>query len=134
MEVMIKGKQRLTGTEWQRRALMIFVVVLCLVILLGITAAPVFAGGNFGPGAGFGGGGVGGGGGGNQGQAKINTAIGLMAGWIAKIGLVVAFFGGIETVLAFASDNAEARIKGLKIMAAGFILYGIVHNINDFIP
>ncbi|MDD4666318.1 MAG: hypothetical protein PHC81_07270 [Clostridia bacterium] len=99
----------------KRRAMMIFMVVLCLVILLGITAAPVFAGGN-------------------QGQAKINTAIGLMAGWIAKIGLVVAFFGGIETVLAFASDNAEARIKGLKIMAAGFILYGIVHNINDFIP
>ncbi|MDD4666030.1 MAG: hypothetical protein PHC81_05790 [Clostridia bacterium] len=125
MEVMIKGKQRLTGTEGQRRVILIFMVVLCIVILISITAVPAFAGGGVG--------GRGGGGGANPGVDRIYTGIGLMAGWIAKIGLVVAFFGGIETVLSFASDNAEARIKGLKIMASGFILYGIVMRINDFI-
>ena len=125
MEVMIKGKQRLTGTEGQRRVILIFMVVLCIVILISITAVPAFAGGGVG--------GRGGGGGANPGVDRIYTGIGLMAGWIAKIGLVVAFFGAIETVLSFASDNAEARIKGLKIMASGFILYGIVMRINDFI-
>jgi len=129
IEVMIKGKQRLTGTEGQRRVILIFMVVLCIVILISITAVPAFAGG----GVGGRGGGGGGGGGSNPGIDRIYTGIGLMAGWIAKIGLVVAFFGGIETVLSFASDNAEARIKGLKIMASGFILYGIVMRINDFI-
>lgn len=56
---------------------------------------------------------------------KIDEIVDWIAEWVKKIGLVVAFFGGIQTVLGFKNEDADGKVRGLKTMAAGFMLAGI---------
>lgn len=67
-----------------------------------------------------------------KGADKMHKVIGWLAGWMGKIGLVVAFFGALQTVLGFMNDDADSKVRGLKTMAAGFMLWGISMSVNIF--
>ena len=56
-----------------------------------------------------------------------------IADWTAIIGLVVAFFGGLQTAFGFMNDDADAKVSGLKVMAAGFMVYGISNSLDLFL-
>ena len=55
----------------------------------------------------------------------LNNVIGWVANWAGKIGLVIAFFGGLQTAMGFMNDDADAKVRGLKTMASGFMVWGI---------
>lgn len=60
-----------------------------------------------------------------MGHQRIDIVIQWIVGWVAKIGLVVAFFGGVQVALGFMNDDADAKVTGMKTLAAGFMVYGI---------
>lgn len=60
-----------------------------------------------------------------MGHQRIDIVIQWIVSWVAKIGLVVAFFGGVQVALGFMNDDADAKVTGMKTLAAGFMVYGI---------
>lgn len=63
---------------------------------------------------------------------QIDNVIKWIAEWSGKIGLVVAFFGGIQVSLAFKNDDADAKVRGLKTLASGFMVAGIAKSLDLF--
>lgn len=77
--------------------------------------------------------GEGGGGGGSvDGEAAFNSVIGFFATWIGRIGLVVAFVGGIMFALAIKNDDAEAKTRGLMTLASGFVVFALTLSLDLF--
>ena len=74
----------------------------------------------------------GGGGGTVDGEAAFNEVIGFFADWIGRIGLVVAFVGGIMFALAIKNDDAEAKTRGLMTLASGFVVFALTLSLNLF--
>ena len=74
----------------------------------------------------------GGGGGTVDGEAAFNSVIGFFADWIGRIGLVVAFVGGIMFALAIKNDDAEAKTRGLMTLASGFVVFALTLSLNLF--
>lgn len=72
------------------------------------------------------------GGGTVDGEAAFNSVIGFFADWIGKIGLVVAFVGGIMFALAIKNDDAEAKTRGLMTLASGFVVFALTLSLNLF--
>lgn len=68
----------------------------------------------------------------DAGEAEFNTLIGWFALWIGRIGLVVAFVGGIMFGLAFKNEDAEAKSRGLMTLASGFIVFALSKSLNLF--
>ena len=64
--------------------------------------------------------------------SSIDNIIKWMAEWSTKIGLVVAFFGGIQTAMAFKNDDADAKVRGLKTLASGFMVAAISQALDLF--
>lgn len=64
--------------------------------------------------------------------STMDNFIQLMADWIKKIGLFVAFIGGVQTGLAVKNDDADAKTRGIKTCAAGFIVSGICQSLDIF--
>lgn len=56
---------------------------------------------------------------------RIDQVIAWIVAWVAKIGLVVAFFGGIQIALGFMNDDADSKVAGMKTLAAGFMVFGL---------
>lgn len=73
-----------------------------------------------------------GGGGTVDGEAAFNKVIGFFADWIGRIGLVVAFVGGIMFALAIKNDDAEAKTRGLMTLASGFVVFALTLSLNLF--
>lgn len=67
-----------------------------------------------------------------DGNAAFNSVIGFFADWIGKIGLVVAFVGGIMFALAIKNDDAEAKTRGLMTLASGFVVFALTLSLNLF--
>lgn len=67
----------------------------------------------------------------DMGHQRIDVVIQWIVGWVAKIGLVVAFFGGIQVALGFMNDDADSKVAGMKTLAAGFMVYGICAAANS---
>lgn len=59
------------------------------------------------------------------GMSRIDAVIAWIVSWAAKIGLVVAFFGGIQVALGFMNDDADSKVAGMKTLAAGFMVFGL---------
>ena len=78
------------------------------------------------------GGSSGGGGGSVDGEAAFNSVIGFFATWIGRIGLVVAFVGGIMFALAIKNDDAEAKTRGLMTLASGFVVFALTLSLDLF--
>ena len=74
----------------------------------------------------------GGGGGAVDGEAAFNQVIGFFATWIGRIGLVVAFVGGIMFALAIKNDDAEAKTRGLMTLASGFVVFALTLSLDLF--
>lgn len=74
----------------------------------------------------------GGGGGAVDGEAAFNQVIGFFATWIGRIGLVVAFVGGVMFALAIKNDDAEAKTRGLMTLASGFVVFALTLSLNLF--
>lgn len=66
------------------------------------------------------------------GTNAIDSLITWVAGWTLKIGLIVAFFGGVQTALGFKNDDADGKVRGLKTLAAGFMVAGISGSLDLF--
>lgn len=73
-----------------------------------------------------------GGGGTVDGEAAFNSVIGFFATWIGRIGLVVAFVGGIMFALAIKNDDAEAKTRGLMTLASGFVVFALTLSLDLF--
>lgn len=76
--------------------------------------------------------GEGGGGGSVDGEAAFNSVIGFFATWIGRIGLVVAFVGGIMFALAIKNDDAEAKTRGLMTLASVFVVFALTLSLDLF--
>ena len=70
--------------------------------------------------------------GGADGEAALNSVIGFFATWIGRIGLVVAFVGGIMFALAIKNDDAEAKTRGLMTLASGFVVFALTLSLDLF--
>lgn len=92
--------------------------VTTMVTMAIMTAVPAFAEGE--------------GGGTVDGEAAFNQVIGFFATWIGRIGLVVAFVGGVMFALAIKNDDAEAKTRGLMTLASGFVVFALTLSLNLF--
>lgn len=67
-----------------------------------------------------------------EGFDQLNMVIEWIALWAGRIGLAVAFFGALQTALGFMQDDADAKVRGMKVMAAGFMVYGVTLMYTEF--
>lgn len=126
-------RKKMFSRRFQRKVMFFAALLVCFTILFSLFALPAYASGE-GEGEGEGEGGpitipsdaeL-------KGADKMHKVVGWLAGWMGKIGLVVAFFGALQTVLGFMNDDADSKVRGLKTMAAGFMLWGISMSVNIF--
>ncbi len=75
---------------------------------------------------------AGGGGGSVDPDAAFNNIIGFFATWIGRIGLVVAFIGGVMFGLAIKNDDADAKTRGLMTLVAGLIVFAVTKSLDLF--
>lgn len=68
----------------------------------------------------------------DAGLDKLDNLIDVIAKWLGRIGLIVAFFGGVQTALGFKNDDADGKIRGLKTLAAGFLVFGLTQSLSLF--
>jgi hypothetical protein len=128
-------RKKMFSRKFQRKVMFFAALLVCFTILFSLFALPAYAKGE----------GEGEGEGEEEtgpitipsddelkGADKMHKVIGWLAGWAGKIGLVVAFFGALQTVLGFMNDDADSKVRGLKTMAAGFMLWGISMSVNIF--
>lgn len=64
----------------------------------------------------------------DTGVAEFNAVILFIAGWIAKLGMVVGFFGAVQCAFGFKNDDADGKVKGLRTMISGFIVFAIANE------
>ena len=67
-----------------------------------------------------------------DGEAAFNQVVGFFATWIGRIGLVVAFVGGVMFALAIKNDDAEAKTRGLMTLASGFVVFALTLSLDLF--
>lgn len=68
----------------------------------------------------------------DAGLDKLDNLIDVIAKWLGRIGLIVAFFGGVQTALGFKNDDADGKIRGLRTLAAGFLVFGLTESLSLF--
>lgn len=102
-----------------RKCRKIITTVTTMVTMATVSAVPAFAEGE-------GEGGV------VDGEAAFNQVVGFFATWIGRIGLVVAFVGGVMFALAIKNDDAEAKTRGLMTLASGFVVFALTLSLNLF--
>lgn len=69
---------------------------------------------------------------GDEGVDQFNQVIEFFAKWIGRIGLVVAFVGGIMFAFAIKNEDAEAKTRGLMTLASGFVVFALTLALNLF--
>ena len=102
-----------------RKRKQIITSVTTMVTMAMATAVSAFAEGN-------------GEGGAVEGEAAFNEVAGFFATWIGRIGLVVAFVGGVMFALAIKNDDAEAKTRGLMTLASGFVVFALTLSLDLF--
>lgn len=58
-------------------------------------------------------------------EQKWDTVIGFIVPWITRLGGVVILIGAVEWGLAFKSDDAEGKTKGMRTIIAGCIVTAV---------
>ncbi|MGI6534160.1 MAG: hypothetical protein ACOX23_06085 [Peptococcia bacterium] len=56
---------------------------------------------------------------------NLNMVLNFIVSWVYRLGFVIAFFGALQLILGFMNDDADAKVSGLKVLAAGFMLAGL---------
>jgi hypothetical protein len=68
----------------------------------------------------------------DAGMDSFDSVVDVVARWLGRIGLVVAFFGAVQLALGFKQDDADGKIRGMKTLASGFLVFGITQSLNLF--
>ena len=66
-------------------------------------------------------------------DAKWNAVISFILPWISRLGGVVVLIGAIEFGLAFKSDDAEGKTKGMRTVIAGCIVIAVGLSSSTFL-
>lgn len=66
-------------------------------------------------------------------EDKWDAVIGFITPWITRLGGVVILIGAIEFGLAFKSDDAEGKTKGMRTVIAGCIVFAIGMSSGTFL-
>lgn len=56
----------------------------------------------------------------------------FFATWIGRIGMVIAFIGGIMFALAFRNDDADGKSRGIQVAISGIIVYALTLSLDLF--
>ncbi len=70
---------------------------------------------------------------GGSAEAKWDSVIGFILPWITRLGGVVILIGAIEFGLAFKSDDAEGKTKGMRTIIAGCIVTAVGASSDIFL-
>lgn len=68
----------------------------------------------------------------DAGMSSFDSVVDVVARWLGRIGLVVAFFGAVQLALGFKQDDADGKIRGMKTLASGFLVFGITQSLSLF--
>ncbi|OMD35660.1 hypothetical protein BSK52_26535 [Paenibacillus odorifer] len=68
----------------------------------------------------------------DAGMDSFDSVVDVIARWLGRIGLVVAFFGAVQLALGFKQDDADGKIRGMKTLASGFLVFGITQSLSLF--
>ena len=60
-----------------------------------------------------------------EGTNEWNQVMDYISKWMPRLGGVVIFIGAIEFALAFKSEDAEGKTKGMRTIIAGAMVTGI---------
>jgi hypothetical protein len=63
--------------------------------------------------------------GGGADTTMLDNLFAWLCKWVGRIGMIVAFFGAIQTCLGFYRNDPDGKVSGLKTLASGFMVYGI---------
>lgn len=74
-----------------------------------------------------------GGGSSTDANGKWNAVIGFIIPWIQRMGGVVILIGAVEFGLAFKSDDAEGKTRGMRTIIAGCIVMAVGASSNIFL-
>lgn len=66
-------------------------------------------------------------------DAKWNAVINFILPWIQRLGGVVILIGAVEFGLAFKSDDAEGKTKGMRTVIAGCIVVAVGLSSSTFL-
>ncbi|MCX0386717.1 hypothetical protein ACSXAS_15410 (plasmid) [Clostridium perfringens] len=64
--------------------------------------------------------------------SQIDGITKWIATWVSRVGVAVAFFGGIQTAFGFKNDDANAKTAGLKTLASGFMVFALCQSLDLF--
>ena len=67
-----------------------------------------------------------------DGDTQWNAIVKFFVKWIKRIGLLVAFVGGIMFAFAFKSNDADQKEKALWVLGAGFIASALCQAVDIF--
>ncbi|MEG2609116.1 MAG: hypothetical protein RSA91_00410 [Bacilli bacterium] len=68
----------------------------------------------------------------DSGTSKIDAVVTFMTDWFKKIGFVVALVGGVQFGLAFKNDDANAKTNAIRMIASGFMVWGVGMSKDTF--
>ena len=64
--------------------------------------------------------------------SSLDKIVNWLASWCGKIGLVVAVFGGIQLALSIKNDDSDGRVRAIKTLASGFMVFSITKALDLF--
>jgi len=67
-----------------------------------------------------------------DGDAQFEAVVNFFVKWIKRVGLLVAFVGGIMFGLAIKNNDAEQKQAGLLTLVAGFVVSALCQAVSMF--
>lgn len=68
----------------------------------------------------------------NDGDTQFKSVLTFFVKWIKRVGLLVAFVGGIMFALAIKNNDAEQKQAGLLTLVAGFVVAALCGAVDMF--
>jgi hypothetical protein len=66
-------------------------------------------------------------------DAKWQSVISFITPWIGRMGGLVILIGAVEFGLAFKSDDAEGKTRGIRTIVAGCIVFAVGASTSTFL-
>lgn len=66
-------------------------------------------------------------------EAKWDAVMNFLIPWIGRLGGALALIGGLEFGIAFKTDDAEAKTRGMRTIIAGCIVVAVGLSSNIFL-
>lgn len=68
----------------------------------------------------------------DDGDAQFESVVKFFVKWIKRVGLLVAFVGGVMFALAIKNNDAEQKQAGLLTLVAGFVVSALCQAVDMF--